>query len=79
MILKSSSSMNWEIPANNLKGELFMANMEYCRFENTLADLKDCNEHMDDAVLASEAKARDQLIKLCADIAIDAGEVEYPE
>lgn len=25
-----------------------MANMGYCRFRNTLNDLRDCHEHMDD-------------------------------
>lgn len=25
-----------------------MPNMSYCRFENTAADLRDCDEHWDD-------------------------------
>lgn len=46
-----------------------MANMSYCRFHNTLEDLRDCYEHMDDPDLSSEeAKARDRLIKLCQTI-----------
>jgi len=40
--------------------------MSYCRFHNTLADLKDCHEHMDDHDLsAEECKARKWLIKIC--------------
>lgn len=46
-----------------------MSNMSYCRFHNTLQDLKDCYEHMDDEDLSEEEKkARDKLIKLCGDI-----------
>ena len=46
-----------------------MANMSYCRFENTLDDLEDCYEHMDVELLNdSEIDARKHLIKLCIDI-----------
>ena len=49
-----------------------MPNMSYCRFENTLRDLQDCVGHMDDEGLSEyEAKARDQLIRLCVKIADD--------
>ena len=54
-----------------------MANMSYCRFSNTLSDLRDCYEHMADddndstAISAEEKKARDRLIKLCHTIAND--------
>lgn len=52
-----------------------MANMAYCRFENTVDDLRDCYEHMDDDDLSSsEQKKRDRLIKLCQQIAGDYGE-----
>lgn len=53
-----------------------MGNMSYCRFQNTLADLRDCYENMDNAKELSleEQKARKRLIKLCADIAGDYGE-----
>ena len=49
-----------------------MPNMSYCRFENTLRDLEDCLENMDDKELSEyEEKARKRLIELCADIAED--------
>lgn len=49
-----------------------MSNMSYCRFENTLNDLEDCFSNMDDSGLSSfEEKARNRLIKLACDIAID--------
>lgn len=52
-----------------------MANMSYCRFENTVGDLKDCRDSMDDSDLSErEAKARARLIKLCSEIARDYGE-----
>lgn len=53
-----------------------MANMSYCRFVNTLRDLKDCQEHMEESVSEAEGKARDRLIKLCCDIAADYGDNE---
>ena len=52
-----------------------MANMSYCRFENTLTDLHDCLNHIDDELESeTEKKARKKLVKLCQRI-IDA----YPE
>ena len=49
-----------------------MGNMGYCRFSNTLSDLQDCYENMDDDDLSEgEEKARLRLIKLCRDIASD--------
>ncbi len=52
-----------------------MANMSYCRFENTLRDLKDCEDAMqdDDDMSESEERARVQLINLCIQIAKDYG------
>ena len=51
-----------------------MSNMSYCRFENTLPDLRDCYENMDDDDLSlRESKARLNLIKVCQDIAYDYG------
>lgn len=53
-----------------------MSNMSYCRFVNTVADLDDCYENMDDADLGDmETKARKRLIDLCIDIACDYGHV----
>jgi hypothetical protein len=47
-----------------------MPNMSYCRFQNTLPDLRDCEEHLDDDDLSQEEKrARDRLIKVCIEIA----------
>lgn len=46
-----------------------MANMSYCRFENTLSDLQDCLDHINDRLSSREAKARSELIALCQEIA----------
>ena len=52
-----------------------MGNMSYCRFCNTLGDLKDCQAHLDDSDLSeAETGARFRLVQLCRDIAED-----YPE
>jgi hypothetical protein len=50
-----------------------MANMSYCRFENTLRDLRDCERALEDGeeLSESERRARDELISLCASIAND--------
>lgn len=54
-----------------------MGNMSYCRFRNTLEDLRDCNEHLDEELnSAEEIKARDKLLDLCKDIAIDYRDCE---
>ena len=46
-----------------------MSNMSYCRFENTLVDLKDCVNHIDDDNLSDDEKhARIRLIEVCKDI-----------
>lgn len=50
-----------------------MANMSYCRFENTLADLKDCwDAWNDDDLNETEEKAKKRLLALCKTIAEDA-------
>lgn len=52
-----------------------MPNMSYCRFQNTLGDLGDCYENIDDNDLSKdELKARAKLIRLCAIIAADFSE-----
>lgn len=44
-------------------------NMSYCRFENTVRDLKDCQENMDSKDLSkSEKLARIELIRVAYDI-----------
>lgn len=53
-------------------------NMSYCRFQNTLADLRDCREHMEDTddLSDDERKARKRLIAVCVAIAQDYGDNE---
>jgi len=54
-----------------------MSNMSYCRFQNTLGDLQDCWDALQEAVeegstekLSDEERiARDRMVELCADIA----------
>ncbi len=49
-----------------------MANMSYCRFRNTVGDLRDCADNMDDDDLSTEEqRARHRLIKLYVQIADD--------
>lgn len=52
-----------------------MANMSYCRFANTVADLQDCCDHMDEPDLsASEQRARRRLIQTAVEIALNYGD-----
>ena len=47
-----------------------MSNMSYCRFENTLQDLRDCECHLDEAGLSeNEQSARISLVLTCIRIA----------
>lgn len=50
-----------------------MANMSYCRFQNTLQDLRNCQAVMfeEDDLSLEEERARRQLIELCHDIVQD--------
>lgn len=60
-----------------------MANMSYCRFENTLRDLRDCAHALNEAAEASatgnpyeglssdEDHAAHELVQLCATIAAE--------
>lgn len=51
-----------------------MANMGYCRFQNTLADLHDCYDRMGNEDLSeAEQKACVELIGLCEMITSDYG------
>lgn len=56
-----------------------MSNMSYCRFQNTLADLSDCEQAMNDGEAEDaeldehELKAKKRLIRLCIEIAKDYG------
>ena len=51
-----------------------MSNMSYCRFQNTVGDLDDCCDHMDDELSEEEQQARKRLIELCCRIASDYDE-----
>lgn len=48
-----------------------MANMSYCRFENTLSDLRDCKEALEnqEELSSREANKAKALIDLCREIA----------
>ena len=47
-----------------------MSNMSYCRFSNTLEDLRDCYENIDDAEMSNEEMmSRDSLLALCCKMA----------
>jgi hypothetical protein len=47
-----------------------MGNMNYCKFRNTLEDLRDCQDTIFDKVeSADEEKARRNLLALCCIIA----------
>jgi len=52
--------------------------MSYCRFENTVGDMRDCVENMelDDAAPESEKRAHREFIELCLEVAENYGEVE---
>ena len=56
-----------------------MSNMSYCRFRNTLLDLRDCYDNINDLENDefggdSESAARRKLIDLCCDIALAYGD-----
>lgn len=48
--------------------------MSYCRFRNTLSDLRDCYYNMDGKLEDEEKEARANLIKLCQNITNEYGE-----
>ena len=48
-----------------------MGNMAYCRFENTLADLEDCQDNFNRVESIEEAQAAIDLYRLCCTIAND--------
>jgi hypothetical protein len=54
-----------------------MANMSYCKFENTYKDLMQCYDGMDIANSQSEQRYRKRLIELCRDIVDDFGDHEF--
>ena len=46
-----------------------MSNMSYCRFQNTFADLRECEEHFDEALDEDEAHARERILAICKRLA----------
>ena len=52
-----------------------MGNMSYCRFQNTLTDLRECEESITEELSTEEHKARTKLVKVCRQIvdAYDSG------
>ena len=51
-----------------------MANMSYCRMQNTFQDLQDCYDNWDEVESERELKYREKILKLCKDIIGDFGE-----
>jgi hypothetical protein len=45
-----------------------MANMSYCRFENTYRDLLDCLDNINEQLSKSEAGYRESLVNVCKEI-----------
>lgn len=54
-----------------------MANMSYCRWQNTLTDLRDCAENVWETVGSEEeSKAKRKILELCRELAgVEADEV----
>jgi len=40
-------------------------NMAYCRFQNTVKDLRDCYDNIHDGLSEEEERAKKRLIELC--------------
>lgn len=43
-------------------------NMSHCRFHNTLHDLRDCLDGINDTLSSEEAVARKKLIQVCREV-----------
>ena len=56
-----------------------MANMSYCRFQNTLADLRDCYATLFDDLSPEEDRVRQQLVDLCRRISLEFDGIEEEE
>jgi hypothetical protein len=51
--------------------------MSYCRFYNTLEDLRDCQEHINDTSMGKEElEKRNRLVEICQEIVDEAEEIE---
>lgn len=56
---------------------VIMPSMSYCRFRNTLEDLKACADSFEDITSPDELKAAKKLIEVCQGIAeIDPDDIE---
>lgn len=59
--------------------------MGYCRFQNTVADLRECLDAIrnEEDLSPEESKAKDRMLRICADILEASGFVisddDYPE
>jgi len=53
-----------------------MSNMSYCRFRNTLSDLRDCFDNWEDIEPENteELQAQARLLKLCIQVARNYGD-----
>lgn len=58
-----------------------MSNMHYCRFQNTLSDLRDCADAIRDGEELSpeEQRAKDKLVELCQQIVDEVGDNDGPD
>ena len=57
-----------------------MVSMGYCRFENTLADLRECYKHLRDCDLSvSEEMAKKKLMDLCKEMTDEQGDCNEEE
>jgi hypothetical protein len=53
-----------------------MSNMSYCRFQNTLSDLRECYDNLHDVLGDDEARARQKLLRVCFDIMSECSNVD---
>ena len=56
-----------------------MANMSYCRFENTYRDLLDCYHNINESLSKSEHNYRERLVNLCQEILDEYDPAEQDE
>jgi hypothetical protein len=56
-----------------------MANMSYCRFQNTANDLRDCIEHIGDFIDKDEHNARKRIVEMCKAIVAAEEYGDIPE
>jgi hypothetical protein len=58
-----------------------MPNMSYCRFRNTLNDLRDCENNFSNISSTEELRAAKEMLKLCQDIvdSVSIDELELSE